>query len=845
MKDGSLSDNKSDSEDMRITRMVLNKVKENENNSSWTDGIGLVYDGRSSLYSSKLLPFVDVRDASPYHEEDVEIPGGKYRVTCTYTSSVTYGSSVDWTNLNSQQLASLDIVLHEYARGEMANDDPNFFLKGSAVFKNIITMSKVLGECYTCYRGSHSTLKSCLAGLVFCTDMTVSCFLNGGPLINVMFEAAKYKNAEAMIDDIKKKGLSKKNQGLINDAIKGAMCKLVHVSHSKKIKCLGPIANSNESKFTLRAADGDTEITVADYYKRMCSDPLKKEQYIRYLGKSKCLKYPFLPTVNVGTNSKPILIPVELIQIRPGQSRAQALEKDPRKLSAMVEFSAIEPSERFNVLLDSTTGSVHTAKGDPSMKTFGLASISSQPMTVSAKLLPQAKLQFAKGETLDPGLKGSWNLEGRSIVKPPSNSQAGSYRFSVLICTESDTDRPDDTKINQFMTQLTNDCQKSGLRMIKEGTNIVQHDSEAKLRKAFEEIKKKGTHICVIVMMGNESYPYIKHASDMAGILTQCVKYKNILKSPRGINFNIALKLTAKLGGQDHSLISRMKSVGGSVYQDPPASISWILDKPCMFVGLDVTHSPKGSDHPSLAAIVASMDGRLSQFATHLSSQGEDNLEIIQQIEVGMDSLLESFKSKNDGKMPDTIIVYRDGVAESQFDQVLALELPGIRNALDHKGYPDVKISIIVCQKNHHTRLVFKKGSSDEYKSGDSLMNPCPGLCVDSTGGAKSIVSGKFIEFYLNSHAAILGTSKPCRYIMIHDEIGFKLSEIELLTYWTTYLYCRASKSVSYATPAYYAHWASKRAKHIFQGGGNAATLEQISNLWMSRGGQSPCMFFV
>ena len=32
------------------------------------------------------------------------------------------------------------------------------------------------------------------------------------------------------------------------------------------------------------------------------------------------------------------------------------------------------------------------------------------------------------------------------------------------------------------------------------------------------------------------------------------------------------------------------------------------------------------------------------------------------------------------------------------------------------------------------------------------------------------------------------------------------MAELELLTYWTCYLYARATKSVSYATPTYYAH---------------------------------------
>lgn len=117
-------------------------------------------------------------------------------------------------------------------------------------------------------------------------------------------------------------------------------------------------------------------------------------------------------------------------------------------------------------------------------------------------------------------------------------------------------------------------------------------------------------------------------------------------------------------------------------------------------------------------------------------------------------------------------------------------------------------------------------------------INPCPGLVVDASAGNRSITNVTINEFYLNSHATIQvrrvssftrrtcchresfyesltlqGTAKPCKYALIFDEIGFKISELELLTYWTTYLYARCNKSVSYATPAYYAHWASKRAK--------------------------------
>ena len=53
---------------------------------------------------------------------------------------------------------------------------------------------------------------------------------------------------------------------------------------------------------------------------------------------------------------------------------------------------------------------------------------------------------------------------------------------------------------------------------------------------------------------------------------------------------------------------------------------------------------------------------------------------------------------------------------------------------------------------------------------------------MDATGSTKSITCANMNDFYLNSHAAIQGTSKPCKYSLICDEVGFKLSELELLT---------------------------------------------------------------
>ena len=59
--------------------------------------------------------------------------------------------------------------------------------------------------------------------------------------------------------------------------------------------------------------------TVAQYFEVQA----KKSPaiYGKFLSKGK-LRYPALPTINVGSSSKPILIPPELITVPGGQSRS-------------------------------------------------------------------------------------------------------------------------------------------------------------------------------------------------------------------------------------------------------------------------------------------------------------------------------------------------------------------------------------------------------------------------------------------------------------------------------------------------------------------------------------------
>ena len=67
--------------------------------------------------------------------------------------------------------------------------------------------------------------------------------------------------------------------------------------------------------------------------------------------------------------------------------------------------------------------------------------------------------------------------------------------------------------------------------------------------------------------------------------------------------------------------------------------------------------------------------------------------------------------------------------------------------------------------------------------------------------------------------------------------------ELELFTFWITHLYCRCTRAVSYATPAYYAHWAARRGKALLNAGATSDELLNISESWL-QDGQNPSMYF-
>lgn len=157
-------------------------------------------------------------------------------------------------------------------------------------------------------------------------------------------------------------------------------------------------------------------------------------------------------------------------------------------------------------------------------------------------------------------------------------------------------------------------------------------------QQAMKAFKTKPRIILVVLPdTGAALYKEVKQTSDsLLGIPSQCIVARKAGigdRNPRGqLQYiaNVALKMNAKVGGVNVGL-------SPNVVARLPPFLKDFRSKPFMLMGADVTHPLPGSQAPSLAAVVASLDGSCGKYAARVSAQptapgGKQIEEIIQDL---------------------------------------------------------------------------------------------------------------------------------------------------------------------------------------------------------------------
>ncbi|KAM7530288.1 hypothetical protein LguiB_033698 [Lonicera macranthoides] len=169
--------------------------------------------------------------------------------------------------------------------------------------------------------------------------------------------------------------------------------------------------------------------------------------------------------------------------------------------------------------------------------------------------------------------------------------------------------------------------------------------------------------------------------------------------------------------------------------------------------------------------------------------------------------LVDAYKSENEAE-PKKIIIFRQGVSESQIDMVLNKELPNLKSAISDRGTYSPSITLVVVVKRHRTRLFI----DDENDENPNLAKNVPqGTVVDT-----KIVQPNQWNFYLCSHNSSSGTSKPTYYHVLYNENKLTFKQIQELIYNICFSCARCTNLISVVPPLYYAHLADSR-RQVFR----------------------------
>ncbi|KAG0005891.1 Eukaryotic translation initiation factor 2C [Entomortierella chlamydospora] len=759
----------------RIFEALMNHYRDTD-----LEGAQPVFDGRKSLFSPKRFSFdsrvLDVILPGDVNNKRSPIPVFKVKIKKAAVINLEelhrfLQGKCAMTNNCLTAIMSLDVLIrHKPAMAHVTI--------GRAFYTS--AARQALSGPLEAWRGYYQSVRPACDKMMINIDTTATAFFQSGPLIEIVVKILGLRTPEDL-----RRTVPPVNWLRVEKAIKGLCIQVSHRQRAKKtLKIFGmtkTAARDTLFKLNVDPKDGSApsqqrEIDIVNYF---------KETY------NITLSYPSLPCVTVG---KTAILPLEVCTVIEGQRYMKKL--DERQTADMIKFTSQPPAARANNIKDGVK--LLNYEDNEFIKDFGMK-ISNEMATIRARILQAPTISY-HGSSREANFvprNGSWNLRDKKVAM---GAVLGSWGVIVF---GSEREAPE-SQIRNFIREL-------GISFVETGMNVAnksppfmyanpQGNIESSLKNAWIQAgnavkSQPQLLVCILFNTGTPLYAEIKRVTDtILGVSSQCIQVKHTREPKKQYCANVCLKVNVKLGGMNSYLAQGM--------------IPFCTTKPSILIGGDVSHpQPGDTTRPSIAALVGSMDSKASRYAATIRVQTA-RTETIADLGDMMIDLLRTFY-QTCGEKPTRILFYRDGVSEGQFAEVLKNEIAAIRAAcqrLDINYKPD--LTFVVVQKRHHTRFFPLKPSE-----GNQLGNCHPGTVIDT-----HIVHPFEFDFYLQSHAGLIGTSRPAHYYVLLDDNKFAPDELQELTYKLCHLYARCTRSVSIVPAAYYAHLVAARARFHARG---------------------------
>jgi aubergine-like protein len=211
-----------------------------------------------------------------------------------------------------------------------------------------------------------------------------------------------------------------------------------------------------------------------------------------------------------------------------------------------------------------------------------------------------------------------------------------------------------------------------------------------------------------------------------------------------------------------------------------------------MVVGIDVFHDTV-LRAKSVLGFVASIHPQFHNYYNTTRIHNKVGEEIGGHVGDCLREALVAFHEATKGRfLPECIIVYRDGVADSQIEAARRFEVEAMKRAIrTFNGYNPNLVYV----------LVNKKTNCKLYsQSGRGIDNPQPGTLVNS------VIIPESQSFYLVAHAVTQGMASPSLYRIISNEGGVDNMAVARLAFKLCYMYYNWTGAIKVPAPTMMAH---------------------------------------
>ncbi|KAM9811002.1 piwi-like protein 2 [Neosynchiropus ocellatus] len=588
--------------------------------------------------------------------------------------------------------------------------------------------------------GYSTAIKLTEGGLYLCVDVTHKVLRNDS-VMDVMNQIYQHSR-----------------QSFRDECIKELVGCIVITRYNNRTYRVDGIEWAKSPKGTFQLMDG-SEITFVEYYKKNYGIQIKEMDQPLLLHRPKERARPGGKQIITGE----ILLVPELSFMTGIPEKMRKDFRAMKELTPLINVSGNQHTALIQQLLKNIQKSPESLT---QLNGWGLG-IGSQIVMVNAKSLPHESICL-KSSSFSIGPDATWS---REVVREPSINAIPLTWWAIFF------PRRCGNQAEELLSTFNKVAGCMGVRLEKPNYVELADDRTENYIKSIHSrlISEPNMQLVVCIVVGNRDdlYSAIKKLCCVKNpIPSQVINVRTISQQQklRSVAQKILLQINCKLGGELWTVNVPLKSL--------------------MVVGVDVHHDTSKA-HRSVMGFVASVNSSQTQWYSRVAFQVTSE-ELIDSFRICLLAALQKHYEMNHN-LPQKIVIYRDGVSDSQLKMVEEFEIPQLIKCFDKFPSYEPQMAFVVVQKRISTTLYLGPHSN--------FAAPPPGTILDHTLTRKN-----WVDFFLMAHHIRHGCGLPTHYIVLYNTSNLSPLHLQRLTFKMCHLYWNWPGTIRVPAPCKYAH---------------------------------------